>query len=151
MVSVWYIDNVFFIWTHGKEKLRVFLENLNKCHTNIKFKHETNKENVAFLDLKVKLLDGKISTDLFVKSTDCHHFFPLNIFINRTHQALTVFSQALSVSRICSYKPDFVRHFGNMKSWFSEREYPSDLVEGKTKKVKFIPNVKNRNRSKSIK
>ena len=50
-----------------------------------------------------------------------------------------------------SYEYEFVIHLGNMKSWFSERGYLSDLVEGKTKKVKFIPNVNNRNRGKSIK
>ena len=44
---VWflYIDDVFFIWTHDQEKLWLFLEDLkNKCHPNIKFTHETNKE-----------------------------------------------------------------------------------------------------------
>ena len=37
---VWfrYIDYVFFIWTHGKEKLSLILENLNKFHSNIKSK-----------------------------------------------------------------------------------------------------------------
>ena len=31
---VWfqYIDNVFFIWTHGQESLSLFLEDLSKCH-----------------------------------------------------------------------------------------------------------------------
>ena len=31
---VWcrYIDNVFFIWIHGQEKLRLILEDLSKCH-----------------------------------------------------------------------------------------------------------------------
>ena len=42
-------------WTHGQEKLRLLLEDLNKWHPNIKFTHETNKEDIAFLDLKVKL------------------------------------------------------------------------------------------------
>ena len=32
-----------------------------------------------------------------------------------------------------------------------EKKIPPDLVEGKTKKVKFIPNVNDRNRGKSIK
>ena len=54
---VWfrYIDDVFFIWTDGQEKLKVFLEDLNKCYPNMKFTHETNKEDIAFLDLKVEL------------------------------------------------------------------------------------------------
>ena len=47
--------------------------------------------------------------------------------------------------------PTFARHLGNMKSWFSESRYPSDLVVNKTEKVKFTLNVNNRDRGKSIK
>ena len=66
------IDDIFFIWTHGKEKLKVFLEDLNKFHPNLKFTSISSKENVTFLDLKVKLKRGKIEPDLHVKSTDIH-------------------------------------------------------------------------------
>ena len=58
--------SVFFIWTRRKEKLRLFLEDLNKCHLNNKFTHETNKKDIIFLDVNVQLLDGKISTDLLL-------------------------------------------------------------------------------------
>ena len=51
------------------------LQDLKKCNPNIKFTQEINKEDIAFLDLKVKFLDGKISTDLFVKFTDRQQFF----------------------------------------------------------------------------
>ena len=42
---IWFrhIHDVLFIWTHGKEKLEEFLENLNNYHPNIKFTHEFNK------------------------------------------------------------------------------------------------------------
>ena len=52
---VGYIDGIFFIRTHGQEKLKVFLEDLNKFQPNLKFTSDTREENVAFLDLKVKL------------------------------------------------------------------------------------------------
>ena len=57
---VWfrYIDDVFFIWTHGKEKLEEFLKDFNKYHPNIKLTHEFNKESIPFLDLKVSLSGG---------------------------------------------------------------------------------------------
>ena len=73
---VWfrYIDDVFFIWTHGKETLSWFLEDLNNFHPNIKFSHEVNKESIYFLDLNIRLSDGNISTDLYVKPTDRHQF-----------------------------------------------------------------------------
>ena len=84
---VWfrYIDDVFFIWTHGEEKPNSFLEDLNKCHPNIKFSHETNKENFHFLDLNVRLSDGNISTDLYVKPTDK----PIHRLIQIAPSALT--------------------------------------------------------------
>ena len=110
-----YIDDVFFIWTHCQEKLRLFLEDLNTCHPNIKFTHKTNKEDIAFLDLKVKLLDSKISTYLFVKSTDRHQFLHYTSSHPEHTKRSIVFSQALRVSRMCSYEFDFVRHLGNMK------------------------------------
>ena len=60
MSLVWfrYIDDVFFIWTHGKEKLEEFLKYLNNYHPNIKFTQEFNKENILFLDVKVSLSGG---------------------------------------------------------------------------------------------
>ena len=54
-----YIDHVFFIWTHGEKRLQNFFEKLNKFHPNIKFTHESSKENILFLDLTVKLLQGQ--------------------------------------------------------------------------------------------
>ena len=73
---VWfcYIDDVFYIWTHGKEMLSLFLEDLNNFHPSIKFSHEVNKESIHFLDLSIRFSYGKILTDLYVKPTDIHQF-----------------------------------------------------------------------------
>ena len=39
---VWmrFIDDVFFIWTHGEEKLKSFINHLNSSHETIKFTSE---------------------------------------------------------------------------------------------------------------
>ena len=58
LIWFWYIDDVFFIWTHGKEKLEEFLKDFNNYHPNIKLIHEFNKESIPFLDLKVSLSGG---------------------------------------------------------------------------------------------
>ena len=73
---VWfrYIDDVFFTWTHGKEKLEEFLKYFNNYHPNIKLTHEFNKESIPFLDLKVSLSRGQLTTDLHIKST--HQYLP---------------------------------------------------------------------------
>ena len=102
-------------WTHGQERLSLFLEDLSKCHPNIKFTHETNRDDIAFLDLKVKLLDDKISTDLFIKSTDCQEVLHSTSSYPEHTKCSVAFSQVLRVSRIFSYESDFLRHLGNMK------------------------------------
>ena len=73
---VWFrdIDDIFFVWTHGKEHLETFLRELNNFDTDFKFAYESNEKEIRFLDLKVKLNEGKISADLYIKSTDRHQY-----------------------------------------------------------------------------
>ena len=54
---VWfrYIDDIFFIWRDREDKLKTFLEHLNSFDPSLKFTHESSKENLPFLGLKVKL------------------------------------------------------------------------------------------------
>ena len=39
---VWlrYIDDIFFIWTHGEQEIQTFLRGFNNFHTDIKFTYE---------------------------------------------------------------------------------------------------------------
>ena len=41
---VWfrYTDDVFFLWTHGKEHLETFLQELNNFNPDLKFTYESN-------------------------------------------------------------------------------------------------------------
>ena len=72
-VTYIYIHNdIFFLWTHGKERLETFLQELNNFDSDFKFIYDSNKKEIPFLDLKVKLNEGKISTDLYTKYTGRH-------------------------------------------------------------------------------
>ena len=73
---VWfkYIDDIVFIWIYGKEHLETFLQKLNNFNSDLKLTYEPNKKEISFLDLKLKLNEGKISTDLYVKSGDRHQY-----------------------------------------------------------------------------
>ena len=48
-----YIDDIFMIWPHGQETLNTFVEHLNNSHKTIKFKTETSRSHVNFLDITV--------------------------------------------------------------------------------------------------
>ena len=45
-----YIDDIFFIWTEGEDKLEGFLNRLNNFHPNLKFTLEKSKSSVNFLE-----------------------------------------------------------------------------------------------------
>ena len=66
----WFIDDIFFIWEYGEEKLKEFIDVLNKKHPTIKFTAEWSKTQINFLDVTVYLENGNIKTDLYVKPTD---------------------------------------------------------------------------------
>ena len=73
---VWfcYIDDIFFIWAHNKEKLNKFMEVFNSFSHNIKFTYKFDKENILFLDLKVISANGKSISSLHSKPVDCHQY-----------------------------------------------------------------------------
>ena len=58
---VWmrFIDDVFFIWTHGEEKLKSFINHLNGNHETIKFTSEQSPDKISFLDVQASLGEGE--------------------------------------------------------------------------------------------
>ena len=42
-----YIDDIFFLWAHGEEKLTQFLKELNNFNSNLKFTYETSSCTVS--------------------------------------------------------------------------------------------------------
>ena len=107
---VWfrYIDDIFFIWTHGNDKLEKFLDDLNSFDNNIKFTHESSKDNVIFLDLIVKLSKGLLTTDLHVRDTDRHQYLHFNFSHPDHTKRLIIYSQALRLAKICTFENDFL-------------------------------------------
>ena len=139
---VWfrYIDDIFFIWAPGKEHLETFLQELNNFNPDLKFTYESNEKEIPFLDLKVKLNEGKISTDFYIKSTDRHQYlYFTSSYPNHTKRSV-VYSQGLRVKRICSEKEDFLKYMREIKRGYPEnivfkRGYPENIVDQELGKI----------------
>ena len=73
MVEVyqWYI---FFIWEHVEDSFKQFIETLNACYHTIKRTAKWSKEEIILLNIKVRLRNRQLKTDLHIKSTDTHQF-----------------------------------------------------------------------------
>ena len=57
-----------------ENKLKSFIDEINKVHPTIKFTAEWSKTSINFLDVTVSLIEGVIEIDLFVKPTDSHQY-----------------------------------------------------------------------------
>ena len=133
-----YIDDVFFVWNNGEEKLASLINVLKNYHPNIKFAYETNKEHTLFLDLNVKLSGNKLSTDLCIKSTDRNQYLHYTSSHPDHTKKSVVYSQALTKTELnLLRKKNFHKHICEIKSWFSQRGYPQKLIKTETSKVKF--------------
>ena len=69
-----YLDDIFFIWTEGVEKLHEFYAFLNSFHPTIKFTMDFSEERINFLDVIVIKNGKQLKTDLYTKKTDTHQF-----------------------------------------------------------------------------
>ena len=64
----------FFTWTESEESLEKFLEDLNKLHPNLKFTYRKSKEKINFLDVVIKINEGRIINDLYYKPANDHQY-----------------------------------------------------------------------------
>ena len=66
---VWlrYIDDIFFVWTHGTESLNDFIQftqsfsESKEIKSSIKFEVNISPVEVNILDVRIKLKDGHLS------------------------------------------------------------------------------------------
>ena len=97
-------------------------------HSTIKFTAEYSKEEVNFLDVNIKLIDGELKTDLFVKPTDTHQFLdPTSCHPYHCKKGIP-YSQALRLNRICSDNGTFDRRCNDLEKWLMERGYNEKMI-----------------------
>ena len=67
-----YIDDVFFICTHGKEQLYSFEEYINSYHQTINDRIGSSRDSVSYLAVLLSRKGLALETDLYCKYTDTH-------------------------------------------------------------------------------
>ena len=94
---------------------------------------EDSKEEVNFLDLNIKLIDGELKTDLFVKPTDTHQILdPTSSHPYHCKNEIP-YSQALRLNRVFSDNENFDKDCTDlekqlMKRGFNEKMIPNQIL-----------------------
>ena len=132
-----YIDDIFFIWSHGKEHLKTFYRNSINLILIWNLLMSRMKRDTIFR-FKGQVNEGKISTDLYINFTDRHQYLHFaSSHPNHTRMSI-VYSQGLRVKRIYSENwEDVLKQMREMKLWFLKRGYLENIVDQEQGKVKF--------------
>ena len=134
-----YIDDIFFLWEHGENKLKSFLDKINEVHPTIKFTAEWSKTSINFLDVTVSLVEGVIETDLYVKPTDSHQYLQSSSCHPFHCKKGIPYSQALRLNCICSETNSFDKRCNDLERFLLERGYSSKLVRKEILRARKIP------------
>ena len=130
-----FIDDGFGVWTGSKEELKEFAVFANIIHGNIKVELRYDPKQTEFLDTLVKIEDGHIYTDLYIKPADkqlylnsssCHH--------SNTKKGLA-YGLGLRIKRICEKEEDYRKHRQDLKIQLRRRGYSGKLIESQLGKV----------------
>ena len=112
--TVWFrfLDDIFFIWDHGREALDEFLKILNSTHKNIKLTANIDEKSNEFLDVtayKGDNFDETLTLDfkLFFKPTDSHQLLHNSSFHPKHTFKGILKGQIKRFYRICTQKSEF--------------------------------------------
>ena len=101
------------------------------------------------LDLKVISSNGRLITSFYSKPTNCHQYLHYGSCHPEPTKRSIVYSQALTIKRVCSQESDFNEHSLSLRSWFLKRGYPEKMINMEMSKVKLnIDNKRSNNRQK---
>ncbi|XP_050781640.1 uncharacterized protein LOC127035616 [Gopherus flavomarginatus] len=134
-----YIDDIFIIWTHGRETLEKFHHDFNSFHPTINLSLDQSTREVHFLDTTVQISDGHINTTLYRKPTDRYAYLHASSFHPGHITRSIVYSQALRYNRICSDPSDRDQHLQNLHQAFSKLQYPHEEIRKQINRARRVP------------
>ena len=105
------------------------MEDLNKFHPDLRFIYEKSRDKIDFLDVVIKIKEGKITTNLFCKPTDGHQYLHYDSCHAEHIKRSIDFSQTLRLKRICSEKRDLDYNVEDLREGFRKRGYPEQMIK----------------------
>ena len=140
--SVWkrFRDDVFVLWEHGTASLSSFLDYLNTMDKTgkIKFTMEiAGDTGLEFLDLKLKINEGKIRVDVFAKSTNSFSYTTANTCYPKNNICNIPRGIALRLRRISDDDETFEKRSSEYQNYLIARDHKPSIVKKQFSEVKM--------------
>ena len=123
-----FIDDVFIIWTHRKDKLEDFLDYINRVHETIKFTAEHSTTEVAFLDTFIYKLNENLATKVYHKKTVDKMYLHYSSAHPRGQKDAILYSLFVRCKRICMETRHFFMEVPDITQKLAYRGYPHELI-----------------------
>ena len=126
-----FIDDILLIWTGSEEELKEFLAFMDSIHPTIKFTSDYNfqTKSVAFLDTRITIKNGKLTTDLYKKETHSAQYL-LPSSTHPPHCTKNIpYSLAYRLRRICSEEEDFEERLTELRNMLQVRKYRRKTID----------------------
>eukprot|EP00061_Rhincodon_typus_P003744 g20869.t1 len=123
------IDNIFFLWTHGKESLKQLHSDINEFHPTIRLTTDHSLELVSFLDTCISIKDRDLSISLYRKPTDNLMMLHFSSFHPKHIKTAIPYRQTLRIHRICSNEEEHDGHLKVLKDTLMGTGYNAQLID----------------------
>jgi len=136
-----YIDDILLIWTGTEEELKKFLAFIDTLHPTIKFTsdYDFQTKSVSFLDTRITIKNGKLTTDLYQKDTHSAQYL-LPSSAHPPHCTKNIpYSLAYRLRRICSEEKDFEARLTELKNVLLTRKYGRKVIDQAFERARKIP------------
>ncbi|XP_078524824.1 vomeronasal type-2 receptor 1-like [Lissotriton helveticus] len=130
-----YIDDILIVWQGPKTQLEKSIENLNACHSRIKFTHTIDQNTINFLDITISKQDDRLNTKVFKKPTDRNNALHYSSFHSQSLKNHLPFSQFIRIKRISSDDVQAKTDIEDVAQQYSCRGYPEQVLTEAKRKV----------------
>lgn len=128
-----FLDDVFFIWSAGLEKLKKFESFLNTLLPGIEITLEHSTTEIPFLDVLLYIKENKIQTRTYFKETDTHQLLHTKSYHPKHTCKGILKSQLIRFKRLSSTFEDYNSTCNILYSYIKDRGYKSSEY----RKLKF--------------
>jgi hypothetical protein len=123
-----YRDDGIGLWQGTPRDLEEIVERMNESHPSIKFTLEVGGKKLSFLDLEIRIKDGKIETETYYKPTFSGHY--LSWMSNHPpgcRRAIPA-AQCLRHIRNSSRSVDYAYHRFRLSHNLRKQRYPEKVI-----------------------
>ena len=138
-----YIDDVFMIWQHGIEELRLFIRDFNQLRPRIQLTFESSSTEINFLDTTVykgsrHSNKGYLDIKPYFKSTNSMNYLHFSSTHPRSVFKGIVVGETTRFLRNSSNATTFENTIAKFKQALKLRGYPHNFVDKHIRNVNFV-------------